>query len=114
MKYLVYEIVFSVSINSVQKDALNALNRHLPGQIIVNTSIPLSNRFALGEEVGDKIEVESESQFDITTLNMAITMANEDLGSDVIESITITNTNIVDEEFTAVGNVLTDLVDLSE
>jgi|GEM_PF-5527803 len=109
MKYLVYEILFNVSVNSVQKEALNALNRHLPGQIIVNTSIPLSNIFALGEEVGDKIEVESESQFDVTTLNIAITMSNEDLGSDVIESIALTSTNIVD-----MRDISTDLVDLSE
>ena len=110
MKYFVYEISFNVFINSTQKEALNALNKHLPGQIIVNTSIPLSNKFALGEEIKDKLEVESESQFDVTTLNIAITMANADLGLDIIKSIALTGTNII--EGSAEG-ILTDLVDLS-
>jgi len=114
MKYFVYKILFNVAINSTQKEALNAFNRYLPNRIIINTSIPLLNKFALGEEIGNELEVESESQFDINTLNVAITMANEDLGSDIIKSVTPINTNIVDEEETEVRDISIDLVDLSK
>lgn len=110
MRYFIYKISFNVSINATQKEALNALNRYLPDQIIVNTSIPLSNRFALGEETGSEIEVESENQFDINALNVAITMANEDLGSAIIKSVIPLSTNIIDEKG---EGMLTDLVSLS-
>jgi len=99
-----------VSINHVQKEALNALNRHLPGQIVVNTSISISDRFALGDEIGLDLEIESKDKFDINALNMAITLANEDLGSEVIESITPVGTNILSE---GGEGIMTDLVDLS-
>lgn len=109
-QYFIYKITFDVSINNAQKDALNILDNHLPSQIIVNTSIPISKQFALGEEIGLELEVESEDEFDINTLNIAITLSNEDLGSNVIRSITPIGTNILNEDG---EGVLTDLVDLS-
>ena len=108
--YVVYKITFNVSINNVQKEALNALNKHLPGQIIVNTSISISDKFALGEEIGLELEIESKDKFNINVLNMAITLANEDLRSEVIESITPIGKNILSEDD---EDIMTALVDLS-
>ena len=108
--YIVYKITFNVSINNVQKEALNALNKHLPGQIIVNTSISISDKFALGEEIGLELEIESKDKFDINALNLAITLANEDLRSEVIESITPIGKNILSEDD---EDIMTALVDLS-
>jgi hypothetical protein len=111
MKYYVYEILFSVSINAAQKNALEKLNDNLPDQIIVNTALPTSNDFAMGKEIGNKLEVESETNFDMNTLNIAVTLTNEELGSEIIESITPTATNIVGGDD---AEVLTDLVSLIE
>jgi len=82
-KYFIYKIIFDTSANKHQKNALNVLNQHLPGQLIVNTSLPMSKKFANGEEIGTELEIESETEFDMNTMNIALTLTNTDLGSDM-------------------------------
>lgn len=108
-RYYVYNIKFSVSINKTQQDALEALSKYLPDQIIVNTSSEICKDFADGKDIGSELEIESKENFDPDALVTAVVMVNKDLGSNVIEAVHLVAENQVKEY-----DVLTDLVELSE
>jgi len=108
-RYFVYNIKFSVPINKIQQNALNALSKYLPDQIIVNTSSKICKDFADGKDIGSELEVESKENFDPDALVTAVVMANKDLGSNVIEAV-----HLIAENQVKKYDVLTDLVELSE
>jgi len=108
-RYYVYNIKFSIPINKTQQDALNALSKYLPDQIIVNTSSKVCKDFAAGKDIGSELEIESRENFDPDVLVTSVVMANKDLGSNVIKAVHLIAENQVKEH-----DILTDLVELSE
>lgn len=95
-KYLVYKVTFLKADNALQKSALNALNKHLKGRIIVNTSMPVSALFAEGGNIGTELEIESSVTFSKTELDASILLTNKDLGVDIIDRIEGIGENIID------------------
>jgi hypothetical protein len=112
-QYFIYKITFSTGANNFQRNAIDILNKHLPGQIIVNTSLPISKKFAEGKDIGTELEIESETEFDMNTMNIALTLANKDIGSEIIKAVAPVAVSIVDKEGD-INNIVVDLVGLSE
>ena len=108
-KYYIYKITFIVVDNDTQKKALDVLNKHLPGQIIVNTSLPVPKLFAEGNFIGNSLEVESETHFTENELYYAMILTNASIEIAAIATIDAVGENIIEDNNT----VYTDLVDLS-
>lgn len=109
-KYYVYNVTFETNKNELQKEALEILGSFLPGQIIINTSMPTSALFFTGGAIGTELEVESTTKFSKTVLNVAITLTNENIGTDTILSIEYAGENIIDDSDESY--IYTDLINM--
>lgn len=108
-KYYIYKVTFITLDNATQKKALDALNKFLPGQIIVNTSSQISKVFADGGFIGNYLEIESTTYFTDEVLHYALVLANASLEIAAIATVVGVGENRIDDD----EGVYVDLVDLS-